>query len=138
MVDGALLHQDMTEESVLPERCKELLAQYKDNNDQFSEFVEDCLVVKEGAFITNEQLYATAAEWGSKNRAPALMSSSKNNFVAMLQNCPLTQRVKQGRKNLSDGTKPRGFWGIELADKAAVRQIGKGRNDYQTLTKNQG
>jgi P4 family phage/plasmid primase-like protien len=138
MVEGAMMHQDLTEEDVLPDRCRELLAQYKDNNDQFSEFVEDCLVVKEGAFITNEQLYAVAAEWGGKNRAPALVSSSKNNMVTMLQNCPLTQKVKEGRKNLSDGTRPRGFYGIELANRAAVRQIGKGGNDYQTLTKNRG
>jgi len=136
MVQGALMHQDTTEEAILPERCRQLLAQYKNTNDQFSEFVEACLVVKDDGFITCEQLYTAAAEWGSKNRAPALVSASKNTFITMFTNCPLTPKVKEGRKNMKDGTRPRGFIGIELSDKGARNQYGKGANDRDILTRN--
>jgi len=138
LVDGAVMHQDTREELVMPEEYVALLAQYKDSNDHFSAFVEECLVVKHGAFVTQEQLYAAAAEWGTKNRAQALVASSKQNFITMFATCALTKnKVKDGRKTMSDGTKPRGFVGVELSNKGARSQYGKG-DDRQLLTRNQG
>lgn len=125
MVEGSLLNQDIRENDIIPPACVDALREYKEETDHFSQFVTSCLDIVVGGFISNEELFAIAADWGQKNRAPALCSGGTSAFSQMFEHCELTQSlVKHSRKNVN-GKKVSGYHGVRLAKASVIRNIAK-------------
>ena len=126
-------HQHEKEADVLPEKCIKLKEQYKEDNDPFSDFVEDCLTVKEDGFVLTEDLNNALSTWGQQHRAPALMSVGKQAIEQLFRTCGLTPGVKKGRKLIDDQYR-RGYVGVELNNSSVVQSIARGGNARATLS----
>ena len=135
MVEGALLNQDVREGDIIPQACLDALREYKEETDHFSQFVSSCLDVSKDGFISNEELFTLAADWGQKNRAPALCTGGPAAFSQMFEHCELTRAmVKRGRKTIH-GKKVSGYRGVCLSNAAVIDTIRKTGNASAFLSR---